>query len=180
MTIFNPRNKLVSISKNNPQLWAVSYVEKENSIYCAEQDLNATFEGGAEAVVFINEESSYENLHSVVKELRPKYPNVKMGVNYLGDKEEPYGYKGTFFLCKEYNLEIAWTDFAGVDLIKERPPISLHEVEAERPSDVFYCSGIHMKYSTLIDPTKTLIHSAYQAIGWVDGILITGLATGVL
>ena len=177
---FDPRSKLSEISKATPQLWSVAYVEKENSIFCAEKDLNAAIEGGADAIVFINEFSAYDNLHSVIKGLRPKYPAVKMGVNYLGDSEEPYGYKGTFFLCREYGLEIAWTDFSGVDLINERPPVSLHDIEAERAKNSFYCSGIHMKYSTLVDPSKTLIQSAYQVIGWVDGILLTGPATGTL
>ena len=36
-----------------------------------------------------------------------------------------------------------------------------------------------MKYSTLIDPNKTIEKSARQALGWVDGIIITGLKTGV-
>lgn len=180
MTNFDPRNKLHLISTNSPQLWSVAYIEKENSVFCAEKDLNNATEGGADGVVFINEFSEYEHLHSVIKELRAKYLDVKIGANYLGNKDDPYGYKGTFFLSKEYQLQIAWTDFSGIDLIKERPPISLHEIEAERPRDVFYCSGIHMKYSTLIDQSKSLIESAYQAIGWVDGILLTGPTTGVL
>lgn len=180
MVNFNPRNKLQRIANNSPQLWAVSYVEKERSVYHAEKDLNNAIEGGGDAIIFINEFSEYRHLDSVIKDLRPKYPEVKIGVNYLGNADEPYGYKGTFFLCREYQLQIAWTDFSGVDLINERPPISLHDIENERPKDVFYCSGIHMKYSTLVAPSKTLIQSAYQAMGWVDGILITGPKTGIL
>jgi len=36
-----------------------------------------------------------------------------------------------------------------------------------------------MKYSTLIDSQKPIERSALQAMGWMDGIVITGPKTGV-
>ncbi|HLB58941.1 MAG TPA: hypothetical protein VJL87_02510 [Bdellovibrionota bacterium] len=181
--IFDPRGKLLSLTSKLPALFVVAYVGKaqEGNIFAeAEQDVEASLEGGADGVIFINEYSTYQDLEFVLQKMRPKYPNSVFGCNYLGDPNDLYGYKGTFRLVKEYNLQIAWTDFSGVDLIQERPSISLHDIEMERPEDVFYCSGVHMKYSTLLDPSKPLLKSAFQAMGWVDGILLTGPKTGIL
>lgn len=142
-------------------------------------DIEASFEGGADSVVLINEWSSLQELESTLAVVRKRYPKIRLGVNYLGDDAEPYGYRDSFRLARDYDLGVVWTDFAGVDLIQEKPPVDLHAIEAERPRDVFYCSGIHMKYSTLRDPSKTIEQSALQAMGWVDGVIVTGPKTGV-
>lgn len=149
------------------------------------QDVEASVAGGADAIVLINEWCSLAELEGVLSGVRQKYPRAPLGVNYLGDDSEPYGYRESFRLARDYGLSVVWTDFAGVDLIQEKPPVNLHAIEDARTrahtegANFFYCSGVHMKYSTLLDPTKTIERSARQATGWVDGVIVTGAATGV-
>lgn len=157
------------------QLWVVGYVNSNLEDYI--KDIENSFANGANAIVF--ESSDYKKLDEALTEIRKKYPKHIFGVNFLGPDEHLMTYKETFELAKKHNMQIAWTDFSGVDLIKESPEVSLHEIDKLKPKDVFYVSGIHMKYSTLIDPDKTIERSALQAMGWVDGIVITGPKTGV-
>ena len=182
MTFVSPRQKMARISKNPKQLWVVAYVNQEGKSPLLDEalrDLDACVGGGADAVLFINEWCSLKELEETIAGVRQKHPNIPLGVNYLGDEKEPYGFRDSFRLAREYNLQVVWTDFVGVDLINEKPPVDLHVIQSERPESVFYCSGVHMKYSTLKDPTKPVELSALQAMGWVDGVIVTGPKTGV-
>lgn len=173
-TFVHPRTQLEQLSKSKKQIWVVGYVNStlEDSI----KDLEASFDNGADAIVY--EGKDLAKLDSTVGAIRKKFPEKVIGINYLGG-DNLYSYKTTFGLAKKHKLQIAWTDFAGVDLIKEAPEESLHSIENEKPEGVFYVSGIHMKYSTLLDQNKTIEKSALQAMGWVDGIVVTGPKTGV-
>lgn len=178
----HPRQKLAAISEHARQLWVVAYVNQEGKSPLFDEacrDVEASAEGGADAVVLINEWCSLQELEDTLGKIREKFPKQKLGVNFLGDKEEPYGFADSFRLANEYGLSLVWTDFSGVDLIEERESISLHGVQEKRPPLVFYCSGVHMKYSTLKDPEKPIEVSALQAMGWVDGVIVTGPKTGV-
>jgi hypothetical protein len=157
------------------QLWVVGYVNSNLEDYI--KDTEESFNNGADAIVW--ESSDYKKLDEALAAIKQKYPNKTFGVNFLGPDEKLMTYKETFELAKKHNLQIAWTDFSGVDLIKEAPETSLHAIDALKPADVFYVSGIHMKYSTPLDPEKTIERSALQAMGWLDGIVITGPKTGV-
>lgn len=179
---FSPQEKLKKISPRAKQLWVVAYVNQTGQSPLLDEafaDLEASFEGGADAVVLINEWSSLKELESTMSSVRKRYPHVPLGVNYLGDENDGYGFKDSFRLARDYALQIVWTDFSGVDLIQEKPGINLHDIEAERPNSVFYCSGVHMKYSTLLNPNKPIEQSVLQAMGWVDGVILTGPKTGV-
>ena len=173
---------------NRPELWVVAYVNQDSKLpggmpllENALADLDASFKGGADAVVLINEWCSFEEIDQTLTGVRQRHPDFPLGINYLGDEKEPYGHEGSFKLAEKHRLQIVWTDFSGVDLIQERPPISLHEIEKYRAlaPKAFYCSGVHMKYSTVLDPLKTVERSALQAMGWVDGVIMTGPKTGV-
>lgn len=157
------------------QMWIVGYVNSNLEDYL--KDCEEAFNNGADAIVW--ETGDYKKLDEALGAIKAKYPNKTFGVNLLGPDEKLMTYKETFELAKKHNLQIAWTDFSAVDLIKEAPETSLHAIDALKPADVFYVSGIHMKYSTPVDPTKTVERSAIQAMGWVDGIVITGPKTGV-
>ena len=157
------------------QMWVVGYVNATLEDYY--KDCEEAFNNGADAIVW--ETGDYKKLDEALTAIKAKYPNKTFGVNLLGPDEKLMTYKETFELAKKHNLQIAWTDFSAVDLIKEAPETSLHAIDASKPADVFYVSGIHMKYSTLIDQNKTIERSALQAMGWVDGIVITGPKTGV-
>ncbi len=170
----HPRKALEKLSSRPKQIWVVGYTN--GTLEEAFQDLETSFANGADAIVF--EGHDYKKLDNYLGEIRKKYPNKVIGVNFLGDDKNPNTYKETFELAKKHKCQIAWTDFSGVDLIKEAPEQSLNAIMNAKPADVFYVSGIHMKYSTLIDPNKTIEQSALQAMGWVDGIVITGPATG--
>ncbi len=171
----HPQEQLVSFSKNRKQIWVVGYVNStlEDSI----KDLEVSFENGADAIVF--EGKDYQKLDNTLAEIRKRYPKHVLGVNFLGSKSATESYQETFALAKKHKMQIAWTDFSGVDLIKEGPVPNLQQIESQKPSGVFYVSGIHMKYSTPQDPTKSIQKSALQAMGWVDGIIVTGPKTGV-
>lgn len=181
----HPKDKLQKISSKKRQLWVVAYVDTsaESLIDGARADIDASFEGGADAVVLINEWCSYEQLDQTLAAVRRHYPRASLGVNYLGDPSEPYGFLGSFKIAQIYDLQIVWTDFSGVDRIEEREPIDLHTIEMARQAQngerFFYCSGVHMKYSKLRDPGKAIEQSALQAMGWVDGVILTGAKTGV-
>ncbi len=164
-------DKLKKISNSKKQLWVVGYANStiENAI----KDLEASLNNGADAIVF---EGAYEKLDETLTALRKIYPDKPIGVNCLCSSKS---YVETFELAKKHKLQIAWTDFSGVDLIEGYDEFSLQEIDKLKPEGVFYVSGIHMKYSTLQDPSKTIEKSAQQAIGWMDGIVITGTATGV-
>jgi hypothetical protein len=177
-TAFDPRSKLKTISSRAKQLWTVVYVERLKTKETVERDVEASLEGGADAVV-LELGRDPDILSTALAHVRSKYPQAKVGVNYLGGDEDPYGYLTGFLLAKKLDLHIVWTDFCGVDLVKELPPISLHEIESKKSPTAFYCSGIHMKYGTMLDPSKTIEKSALQAMGWVDGIVITGPKTGI-
>lgn len=157
------------------QLWIVGYINSNMDDYI--KDIEASFNNGANAIVF--ESSDYKKLDEALTEIRKKYPKHIFGVNFLGPDENLMTYKETFELASKHNMQIAWTDFSGVDLINEAPETSLHAIDKLKPKDVFYVSGIHMKYSTLVDTEKPIERSALQAMGWVDGIVITGTKTGV-
>lgn len=179
------RSKLRQISEHEKQLWVVAYVNQpqdkpQNLKLEAMKNVEASLEGGADAVILINEWCTYQELESTIRETKKEFPKLKLGVNYLGDeKDEPYGFQGSFQLAKEYDLDIVWTDFSGVDEINEKPLVNLHEIERYRYEKAFYCSGVHMKYSTLKNPQKSIVKSSMQAMGWVDGIILTGEKTGV-
>lgn len=174
-TFVHPKEKLNQLSKKQKQLWVVGYVNgtPEDSI----KDLEVSFANGADAIVF--ESGDYKKLDDTLTIIRKKFPKAVIGVNFLGPDEKLFTYKETFALALKHKAQIAWTDFSGVDQINEAKDESLHAIDALKPKDVFYVSGIHMKYSTLKDSTKTIEKSALQAMGWVDGIVITGLKTGV-
>lgn len=174
----------MSISQDSKQLWVAAYVnqdkaQSQNLISEAMRNIEACQQGGADAVILINEWCTYSELEQTIREVRKEFPKLKMGVNFLGDDEEPYGYRGSFQLAQEFDLDIVWTDFAGVDEINEKPLVNLHDIERARCSRAFYCSGVHMKYSTLKNPNKSVVQSAIQAVGWVDGVILTGEKTGV-
>jgi len=163
------------LSKNKKQLWVVGYVNStvEDSVL----DLQISLESGADAVVF--ESNDYKKLDATLEVLRKKFPHAVLGVNFLGPDENLYTYKETFALANKHKLQIAWTDFSGVDQINEAKDVHLHDIESLKPENVFYVSGIHMKYSTLKNSDKPIEKSAQQAIGWVDGIVITGPKTAM-
>jgi len=171
----HPRENLSKLSKNKKQLWVVGYVNStlEDSI----KDLEESFNNGADAVVL--ESGDYKKLDEAIAALKKKFPKKVLGVNFLGPDEKLFTYKETFELAKKHQLQIAWTDFSGVDQINEAKDESLHDIVNAKPTGVFYVSGIHMKYSTLKNPNKSIELSALQAMGWVDGIVITGPKTGV-
>ncbi len=171
----HPRSQLQKLSKNKVQLWVVGYINANLEDHV--KDLELSFANGADAIVF--ESSDYKKLDAQLGEIRKRFPKQVIGVNFLGSDTNLHSFKETFTLAKKHKLQIAWTDFSGIDLIKEAPEVSLHQILAEKPADVFYVSGIHMKYSTLIDSAKPIEKSATQAMGWVDGIVITGPKTGV-
>ncbi len=174
-TYESPRKMLEKISKHSKQIWVVGYTNSTPED--AFKDLETSFANGADAIVF--EGGDYKKLDSYLGEIRKKYPKAVLGVNFLGPDEALNTFKETFELAKKHKCQIAWTDFSGIDLINEAPEFSLHEALSLKPADVFYVSGIHMKYSTLKDPTKPIEKSAVQAMGWMDGIVITGPKTGV-
>lgn len=167
----NPRVEIEKLSKNKKQIWVVGYTN--GTVEDALRDLETTFENGGDAIVY--EGGDYRKLDQVLTEVRKKYPTKVIGVNYLGAY---VSYIETFELAKKHNCQIAWTDYSGVDLITEAPEMSLHDIDARKPAGVFYVSGIHMKYLTLRDPNKSIEKSARQAMGWMDGITITGPGTG--
>lgn len=189
----HPSEMLAKISPRKRQLWVCSYVGQPvangTPIDGTLADCEATIAGGGDAIVLVNEFilegvkktqfSSYADLEAAIKAVRAKFPDLKVGVNYLGDEGDPNGWKGAFRLAREHGLAFVWTDVSGIDLIKEAPPESLHDIAAARPPGVFYASGIHMKYTHLLDDGKTIEESALQAMGWLDGVIVTGLKTGV-
>lgn len=189
----HPSDILASISKRKKQIWVVSYVgqpvEGGKALDGTFADCQASIDGGADAVLLVNENMpegakktqfpKLPELEEAIKAVRAKFPDLKVGVNWLGDDEDPYGFRHGFRLAKENGLSVVWTDVSGIDLIKQAKPESLHEIANTRPPGVFYCSGIHMKYTTLLDPDKTIEESALQAMGWVDGVIVTGPKTGV-
>jgi hypothetical protein len=134
--VYDPWGKLQAISNRKHQLWPVIYLDRGNLIPTLERDVEAAFEGGADAVV-LEIGKDYGPLDKALAHMKVKYPRAKVGCDYLGGEKDPYGYITTFKLAKEYELDIAWTDFAGVDLIKELPEVSLHAIEAARPTKAF-------------------------------------------
>lgn len=169
------REKLKKITTKQKSLWIV--VDLADEIKETIKDADAALNNGADGVIF--EGRDYAKSDKALGELRKHYPKAILGMNLLGPDENLHTYSETFALVKKHNLQIAWTDFSGVDLIKEAKELSLHDVQAKKPANAFYISGIHMKYSTLLDSQKPIELSALQAMGWVDGIVITGPRTGV-
>jgi hypothetical protein len=170
----HPRKMFEKLSSHSKQIWVVGYTN--GTLEDAIKDLETSFANGADAIVY--EGHDYKKMDQYLTEIRKRFPKAVLGVNFLGGDDNLNTYKETFELAKKHHCQIAWTDFSGVDLIKEAPEVSLNSIAAAKPADVFYVSGIHMKYSTLIDANKPIEQSALQAMGWVDGIVITGPATG--
>lgn len=171
----HPLEQIQSFSKNKKQIWVVGYVN--STLADSIKDLEVSFANGADAIVF--EGKDYQKLDSTLTEIRKRFPKHVIGINFLGAKSLTDSYVETFALAKKHRLQIAWTDFSAVDLIKEGPVPNLQQIESQKPAGVFYVSGIHMKYSTPQDPTKSIQKSALQAMGWVDGVIVTGPKTGV-
>jgi hypothetical protein len=171
----SPREKLKNITTKERSLWIV--VDLADDLAVTIKDADAALNNGADGVIFEGRE--FAKSDKALGELRKHYPKATLGMNLLGPDENLHTYGETFELVKKHNLQIAWTDFSGVDLIKEAKEVSLHDIQSKRPANAFYISGIHMKYSTLLDSLKPIELSALQAMGWVDGIVITGPRTGV-
>lgn len=167
----NPRAQFEKLSQHKKQIWVVGYTN--GTLDEALHDAEITFANGGDAIVF--EGGDYKKLDSVLAAARAKFPDKVIGVNYLG---ATISYIETFELAKKNNLQIAWTDYSGIDQVEDAPEISLHHIDESKPKGVFYVSGIHMKYLTLKNPNKSIEQSARQAMGWMDGICITGPATG--
>ncbi len=170
-----PKENFIKTFGSQKQIWVVGYAN--GTIEEAFNDLEESFNNGANAIVY--ESNNYKKLDDTLTQVRKKYPDKIIGVNFLGNDKNLMTYKETFQLAKKHQLQIAWTDFSAVDLIREAPETSLHDIESHKPENTFYVSGIHMKYSTLLDAKKPLEKSALQAMGWVDGLIITGPKTGV-
>jgi BtpA family len=172
----HPNEVLKKLGTHTKKIWVVGYTNGtlENCI----SDLEISFANGADAIVF--EGHDYKKMDQYFTAIRKKFPMHIIGVNFLGSNDHLYTYKETFDLAKKHKLQIAWTDFSGIDLINEAKEVSLHDIQSHDNDDIFYVSGVHMKYSTLIDPNKSIEKSALQAMGWVDGIVVTGPKTGVL
>ncbi|MFZ3229337.1 MAG: BtpA/SgcQ family protein [Pseudobdellovibrio sp.] len=166
---------LLKLGSHKKKIWFVGYMNA--GIKECLLDAENAYSNGADAVIF--EGHDYKKMDIFFTELREKFPHEVMGVNFLGPDENLYTAKETFELAQKHKLQIAWTDFSGLDLINKAKEISLHYIEDLKPKGVFYISGIHMKYSNLIDKDKPIEKSALQAMGWVDGIVITGSKTGV-
>lgn len=177
MNFQHPKDKLLKISKNRKQIWPVIYIKKEKTEFYLKHDLEIVSTSGCDACV-LEMNSTPDLLEKAISFGVQQFPHLKIGVNYLGGSDDPYGYINSFQIAKRYELPIIWTDFSGVDLIEEHPEVSLHSIEQARYQQGFYCSGIHMKYGTLKDQRKSIEQSALQAMGWVDGIIITGKKTG--
>lgn len=171
----HPKDKLNKLGTHAKKIWVVGYMNAGLAECIA--DLENSLNNGADAIVF--EGKDYQKMDLLFTEIRKQFPKAIIGVDFLGPDDHLYTYKETFDLAKKHKLQIAWTDFAGVDLIKEAPEVSLHDIESNTSPDIFYVSGVHMKYSTLIDANKSIEKSTLQAMGWVDGINITGPKTGV-
>ncbi len=173
----HPLYQLRKISPKPKQIWPVIYVKRENTNRKLANDLEVVMKAQCDACV-LEMNTTPELLDSAIKFATKEFPQLKIGVNYLGGPNDPYGFIHGFEIAQKYHLPIIWTDFSGVDLIEEHPEVSLHEIEYLRPPNAFYCSGIHMKYGTLKNTLKSIEQSAYQAMGWVDGIIMTGKKTG--
>jgi BtpA family len=171
----HPKDKLKNLGTHNKKIWVVGYMNA-GLAECL-QDLENSFNNGADAIVF--EGHDYKKMDGLFTEIRKKYPTQVIGVDFLGPDENLYTYKETFDLAKKHKLQIAWTDFSGVDQIKEANDANLHDIQANTDPNIFYVSGVHMKYSNLMDANKTIEKSALQAMGFVDGIILTGPKTGV-
>lgn len=169
--------KLKHISQFNKQIWPVIYVKRDNTYKNLTHDLEIVSKTNCDACV-LEMNTTPEILDDAVRFATLEFPNLKIGVNYLGGPLDPYGYIHGFQIAQKHNLPIVWTDFSGVDLIEEHPEVSLHSIESLRYQNAFYCSGIHMKYGTLKNTNKSIEQSALQAMGWVDGIIMTGKKTG--
>jgi hypothetical protein len=171
----HPKDKLKNLGLHHKKIWVVGYMNA-GLAECI-QDLENSFNNGADAIVF--EGHDYKKMDGLFTEIRKKYPTQIIGVDFLGPEENLYTYKETFDLAKKHKLQIAWTDFSGVDQIQEAHDANLHDIQANTDPNIFYVSGIHMKYSNLIDVNKPIEKSALQAMGFVDGIIVTGPKTGV-
>lgn len=177
----SPRQKFQRFF-NAPSLFVVVYIEPEpeaEMLKHAMSDVQASIEGGADAIVLINEESSFAQLDTALTQVRGEFPNATLGANFLGDETEPYGFQKSFELAQKHHLQLVWTDFSGVDAMVDYPPMDFHRLQSIDRGNFFYCSGIQFKYGRFVDTQKPIETSALQAMGWLDGINISGSATGV-
>lgn len=168
------------MSHHPRQLWSVSWVRKEDGSdqkAFAENDIIASFENGADAVVLINEFCPLSELESVISECRKRFPDKCLGVNYLGDEKDPYGVFESFRLAHVYGLQLVWTDFSGVEAQSDKPTLDLVKVREKQPESVFYASGVHFKYAKPTPSQPSLEEAALRALGFVDGVITTGEAT---
>ncbi|MEK7690273.1 MAG: hypothetical protein AAB425_04560, partial [Bdellovibrionota bacterium] len=110
-TYLHPAQKLKALSPRKKQLWVVAYVNQPKESPVSQADLNqaaladvrTSFEGGADAVVLINEWCALDELEGALASVRARFPSVKLGVNYLGDAGETYGWKDSFRLARQYD-----------------------------------------------------------------------------
>ncbi len=177
MTYISGHLKLKKISSYVKQLWPVVYVNPNDLEKSLNHDLEIVVKSSCDAAV-IELGKDPNTLSAAIYFAKKQFPQLKLGVNYLGGHNDLYGYVNSFQIASKYELPIVWTDFSGVDLIHELDEVSLHEIESHRLQSAFYCSGIHMKYGTLRDKNKPIELSALQAMGWVDGLIVTGGQTG--
>ncbi len=183
------------------QLWVVVHirahkhllddgsVDEPRLIAGALDDARAVVDGGGDMIVLINSRCAMPLYERVIAAVRAQHPDFPLGISALA--YGPENLTEGFRLAKKFNAQMVWMevvpgtrfeyeeeDDVYVEATVTPRTLSRRVQDAEKP-DAMLVAGVHMKYTHNLDG-RDFAASMRDALGWVDGINITGPKTGVL
>ncbi len=194
------RAHLAKISKRKVQLWVVLHVRANKTKKAdgtvdekrltdgALADADAAVKGGADLMILINSRCEMPLYERVIAAVREKYPDFPMGISALayGPDNLSEGYR----LAEKFKAQMVWLETVPKERIEYEDddgsykaaevitPDAATEEHRNYPA-AFLTGGVHMKYTRPLDG-YSFDEAMKRALGLVDGINITGPATGVL
>ncbi|MBI5495417.1 MAG: hypothetical protein HY904_10365 [Deltaproteobacteria bacterium] len=195
------RAKLARLSSHRAQLWVVVHVRAHKTlradgtvdeprlIETAVRNARAVVEGGGDMVILINSRCEMPLYERVLAAVRAAFPQFPLGISALS--YGPQNLTEGFRLAEGFHADLVWTEvvpgqgFEWEDDDGSYKPGAVTPVELAlgtqarvRPA-ALHVSGVHMKYTRPTDG-RSFDTALRDALGTVDGINITGAATGVL
>jgi len=142
----------------------------------ADTNIQIAIAAGALGVFLINHDFSWKDLIPIVRDMKKKYPNLWIGVNFLGLPSAKM-----FQIIKENDLNVqgVWSDNAEID---ESKPVDVQplatKIQIAKQSYGFeglYFGGTCFKYQRQVNDIKT---AASIASHFMDVITTSGPGTG--
>jgi predicted TIM-barrel enzyme len=195
------RAKLARVSSRPKQLWVVVHVRAHKTLRADGSvdegklfadvlaSCRAVVEGGADMIILINARAEMPLYERVITAVRREHPQFPLGLSALA--YGPSNLVEGFRLAKQFAAEMVWLEtvpdeaidyeedegrYVPADVI---PHALAYDTQRRDRPEAVLTGGVHMKYTRPRDG-RSFVEALRSARGKVDGVNITGPATGVL